>query len=204
MDAPAPLLRLRSQPRTSDLNQSTGAPGRGLVNSNRTKRRMLEFRSLSVTRTQPASRHDNANRMSLPNDFEIRAISKPSCCAISASRSPERCQASADLHSLHRVPKQLGTLASNLRGRMDERVHQRGSGRLSADSRKRVCGLNPVRGFPGPASESPPMEGRARSGDFTFELLHEDRCPSSREGPPKTPEHRERLGPGQPRRRRRW
>jgi hypothetical protein len=71
--------------------------GQGFMKSNGTKRRIRwKSRSLSVTRTHPASRHDKASRTSLPNAFETRAISHPCCLAISASRSPERCQASAD------------------------------------------------------------------------------------------------------------
>ena len=71
--------------------------GQGFTYSNAMKRRMREkSRSFSVTRTQPASRHDRASRMSFANALETRAISSPSWCAISASRSPERCQASGD------------------------------------------------------------------------------------------------------------
>src|SRR5262245_66565666 len=72
-------------------------PGHGAMKSNATNRRMREkSRSFSVIRTQPASRHETASRTSFANAFETRPSSRPSCFAIAANTSPDRCQASAD------------------------------------------------------------------------------------------------------------
>jgi hypothetical protein len=75
----------------------TSYMGHGFTYSNETNRRMREkSRSFSVTSTQPDSRHERASKRSLAKALEIRVISRPSCFAMTESRSPERCHASDD------------------------------------------------------------------------------------------------------------